>query len=420
MKPRPVGRVVLVRAGLTVAAVFAMFPLLLIGQEPPQKGPDDQKGGFDGHVPNSFSGRSSARARAKLVREGGGNAASEAAVALGLKWLALHQSNDGRWSLDGFHNNAHEKVDLGGKRFICNCGGQGMRNDTAGTAFGLLPFLGAGITHQSDAGFKENYTKSVDAAIKFLLKHQDKNGDLGGGMYAQGLATIALCEAYGLSGDKELKEPAQRAIDFIVKAQDPDKGGWRYVPRQGGDTSVTGWQVLALKSGQMAGLKVPAKTLGGAEDWLKSVQTEDGGGYGYVGPQETPTLSAVGLLCRQYLGWSPRNPGMVKGVGRLGRYPPGSINSMYYHYYATQVMHHMGGDAWAGWNAKMRDKLVETQDQGKDEKHTHQAGSWDPSGDAHGGQGGRIMQTSLSLLTLEVYYRHLPLYRREVGDKDEK
>ena len=25
------------------------------------------------------------------------------------------------------------------------------------------------------------------------------------------------------------------------------------------------------------------------------------------------------------------------------------------------------------------------------------------------------MYTSLSLLTLEVYYRHLPLYRREMG-----
>ena len=68
-------------------------------------------------------------------------------------------------------------------------------------------------------------------------------------MYAQGLATIALCEGYGLSGDKALKEPAQKAIDFIVKAQDPDKGG-AYTPRQDSDTSVTGWQVMALKSGR--------------------------------------------------------------------------------------------------------------------------------------------------------------------------
>ena len=69
----------------------------------------------------------------------------------------------------------------------------------------------------------------------------------------------------------------------------------------------------------------------------------------------------------------------------------------------------MGGDAWDFWNKGttgkngMRDILIERQE--KD-------GSWNPQGDGHAGAGGRIMQTSLSLLTLEVYYRHLPLYQR--------
>jgi hypothetical protein len=82
---------------------------------------------------------------------------------------------------------------------------------------------------------------------------------------------------------------------------------------------------------------------------------------------------------------------------------------MYYSYYATQVFHHMGGDDWDWWNTGpngktgMRELLIAAQD--KD-------GSWDPKGDHFGSHGGRIMQTSLSLLTLEVYYRHLPLYQR--------
>ncbi len=93
---------------------------------------------------------------------------------------------------------------------------------------------------------------------------------------------------------------------------------------------------------------------------------------------------------------------------------------MYYYYYATQVMHHFGGEPWQNWNPRMRDMLVAKQDRGMDRAHPDQKGSWSPVGDAHGGAGGRIMITSLSLLTLEVYYRYLPLYHRDMGgNKDE-
>ncbi len=376
---------------------------------------DGLAGGFGGAFnPGGFGGRSAAT-REKMVEEGGGSKLSEATVGSGLLWLALHQGSDGRFSLDRFHQSARDKPGLGGKTFTCNCTGQGMNNDIAGTAFGLLPFLAAGITPTNNSKMAVDYTKTVDAAIKFLVSRQNKDGDFGGGMYAHGIATIAVCEAYGLTSDPKLRTPAQRAINFIVGAQDAAVGGWRYTPRSGGDTSVVGWQVMALKSGQMAGLQVPTPALKGADKWLDSCQTPDGGGYGYTGPGETPTMSAVGLLCRQYLGWSPRNPGLLAGVKRLRGTPPGALNSVYYNYYATQVMHHMGGDSWEFWNAKMRDLLIAAADKGGDGRRAHHKGSWSAAGDAHGAQGGRVMQTSLSLLTLEVYYRHLPLYRRDLA-----
>jgi len=175
---------------------------------------------------------------------------------------------------------------------------------------------------------------------------------------------------------------------------------------------------MGLKSGQMAGLSVPNATLKGAEKFLDSVM-DSGGGYGYTGPQVTPTMTAVGVLCRQYLGWTPRNLMLVNGVAQLKKTPPGSFDTMYYYYYATQVMHHMGGEAWDTWNKKMRDMLVAGQDKGTTPNKPHQLGSWDPKKDAHGSVGGRLMITSLSTLTLEVYYRHLPLYRRELGGNKE-
>ncbi len=382
-------------------------------------------GGYGGiaNVPGGFAGRSGAT-REKMLQEGGGNAKSEAAVAAGLLWLATHQSPDGSWRLDSFNKFARNKpTDNWDKVFDDKSSGQGVKNDIAGTAFGLLPFLAAGITHRpnKDKNQTYDYSKQVEMGLNFLIAQQAKNkgGDFGGGMYSHGLATIAMCEAYGLTSDPKLKVSAQAAVNFIIEAQDDKSGGWRYTPKQGGDTSVVGWQVMALKSGQMAGLSVRPETLKGAEKWLDGNMTSDKGDYGYVGNPGTTkdsnatAMTAVGLLCRQYLGWSPRNEGLLNGVSRIKKTPPGAVKSMYYYYYATQVMHHMGGEYWEFWNPKMRDLLISTQDEGKNK--ATQKGSWDPAGDQWGAQGGRIMVTSLSLLTLEVYYRHLPLYRRDVN-----
>ncbi len=370
------------------------------------------EGGYGGLlVPGGFGGRSGAT-RQKMLQEAGGNTVSEAAVAAGLKWLSLHQAPDGHWSIDGFRQ--HGK---------CNCTGEGnQNNDIAGTAFGLLPFLAAGKTHKPSSD--NSYHKVVEKGLKYLISRQNSQGYFGGGAYyAQGLASIAMCEAYGLTSDPLLKVSAQRAVNDVMRAQNAS-GGWDYSPGTlRTDTSVSGWQLMALKSGQMAGLEVPKKAMDGATRWLDRVQVPDGAGYGYDGPGDSFTMTSVGLLCREYLGWGPRNPGLIKGVEKLRRdFPPdnyASIHNMYYYYYATQVMHHFGGDAWDKWNPKMRDTLIARQDKGTERFHPHQKGSWSPAGDDHGGAGGRLMTTSLSLLTLEVYYRHLPLYRRDAVTKDD-
>jgi hypothetical protein len=361
--------------------------------------------------------------REKQAIEGGGSKESEAAVGRGLAWLAMHQDmNSGKWSLDNFHQYGHEK---GGsaKTFTCTCKNGGQKNDIAGTALGVLPFLGAGVTHKKSSvkDPKFDYTKNVQLALRFLMSKQGSDGYFGGTMYGHGLATIAICEAYALTSDPEIKSHAQRAIDLLVRIQHSG-GGWRYDPKPAsGDTSVVAWQVMALKSAQLAGLSVPAATLKSSEKFLDSVQTSNGATYKYISSDDpSPTMTAAGLLCREYLGWTPKNPGLFNGVKYLAGNPPDQIHSIYYQYYATQVMHHFGGESWTNWNAKQRELLLKTQDKGTDPKHENQAGSWPPVvGDSNGAAGGRLMQTSLSLLTLEVYYRHLPLYRRQEAVKKE-
>jgi hypothetical protein len=279
----------------------------------------------------------------------------------------------------------------------------------AATGLGLLPFLGAGKTHKPA---KDNpFDKTIGRGLRVLMRGQDpKRGNLGGGAYGHGIGTIALCEAYGLTQDPNLRLAAQRAVNYIVLAQN-EKGGWRYSPGQEGDLSVTGWQVMALKSAQMAGLDVPAVTLKRVDRFLDRLVAPNEG-YGYTDTNPTPTMSAVGLLCRQFMhGWGPRNLRLIKGINaNLKTTPPGTRKDAYYHYYATQVLYHFGGDAWKDWNAKMREGLVTTQERDRDNVNY---GSWTSAGDAWGSSGGRLMVTSLNLLTLEVYYRYLPLYYRD-------
>src|SRR5262249_6953971 len=175
---------------------------------------------------------------------------------------------------------------------------------------------------------------------------------------------------------------------------------------QPGDTSVTGWQVMALKSGQMAGLSVPTPALDGATKFLNSVMSNTTYGYGYQGPGSDPRLTAVGLLCREYLGWNPRKCELQKGM-EIVKASPANTKDMYYTYYAAQALHHFGGDAWRDWNARMVTTLLQARDKGMDPKHPHQKGSWDPQGDFYGPNWGRVGQTALAVLTLQVYYRHL-------------
>jgi hypothetical protein len=387
----------------------------------PGKGLLSLPGGFAGglkKLPGGFGARASGTTREQALKEGGGNTRSEAAVASGLKWLILHQEPDGHWSLDGF------------ARGRCNCGSPGPSNNVAGTAFALLPLLGAGNTHQpTAAGSESRYSKNVERGLKYLLLQQNREGAFNGDMYAHGLATIAVCEAYGMTSDPQLKVPAQRALHFIGRAQN-DTGGWDYTPRGAtSDTSIGGWQLMALKSGQMAGLEMPPRTLAQATHWLNQWAGDaDGSIYGYRQPRaQNPaeggaspqSMVAIGLLCRQYLGWGPRHLGLTKGAQWLLRPEnmpsAGNRSHMYFHYYATQVMHHLGGSSWNRWNPAMRDWLIQTQDQGQSPKFGHQRGSWDSKPDWWCAPGGRIMMTSMCLLTLEVYYRHLPLYRRDMG-----
>lgn len=352
----------------------------------------------------TLSGRSAAT-RDKLATANGGSQGSQLAVGRGLAWLAAQQQANGEWVFDGSH-----KADV-----------------AASTGIALLPFLAAGQTHKvadwKDDNGKVNikYKETVYRGLVALIRMQKPDGSFRGSsnMYCHAIATVALCEAYGMTGDKSmLLGPAQRAINYIMAGQGAN-GSWGYSAKSNGDTSIVGWQIQALQSAKLCkDMVVDKRVLEKARSFLDTVaQGSNKAKYGYQGPSGTPPLTAVGLLCRYYLdGWGSNNPGMAEGVDYLRKsIMPGKGKQfdMYYYYYASQVMHFYEGEAWKEWNGLMRDWLIDLQV--KDAKNDKNFGSWNKDDHWIGTNCGRLGTTCFSLLTLEIYYRHTPLYKRTQG-----
>lgn len=371
--------------------------------------PSSALGASASRISSSLSGRASGALKSEMLERFGGNAASEKSVAMALKWIADHQDRSGGWTF------GHSRICRG----QCKDDGDLPQATNAATALALLPFLGAGQTH-----LEGSYKATVHNGLKFLINRMKVTGGTlphgswhedGGRMYSHGLAAIVVCEAYAMTRDPDLLQPAQLALNYIVYAQDPRGGGWRYEPKQAGDTSVVGWQLMALKSGVMGNLAVPPETFRRASSFLDAMSVNDGAYYGYDVPtskiEGRQATTAVGLLCRMYLGWSKDNPGLKEGVQFLSKRGP-SVEDLYYSYYATQVLRQFGGEPWDKWNKAMRDGLIKAQ-----ETEGHAAGSW-YSGKGHNERGGRLYCTAVSAMILEVYYRHLPLYTEKSSDEE--
>ncbi len=328
-----------------------------------------------------------------LLAKFGGSRETEDSVESGLRWLAQQQKSTGGWSLRGPYRD-----------------GGVSENTTAATAMALNAFLGAGYTHREG-----KYKDVVGLGLKYLIRRQQTNGFFADRepsrqqMYAQALATIAVTEAYGMTGDSSLRAPAERALSFAAWSQSPLKG-WRYTPREDSDLSVTGWFVMALQTGRMAGLEVDEQKLQAVSKFLDTVAHEQNTRYAYT-EIEPPSLSmtAEGLLCRIYLGWPRSHPALVRAVADDLVPTRPSIDdrefSVYYWYYATQVLHHFGGRPWQQWNDAMKATIPALQ-----EKDGPEAGSWDPNRDMFGASGGRLYTTCFHIYCLEVYYRHLAIY----------
>ncbi|MCK5941528.1 MAG: terpene cyclase/mutase family protein [Planctomycetes bacterium] len=353
----------------------------------------------------------------------GGNApkATNNAVERGLEWLARHQDDDGKWDADGFM-----KHDDG----TPSDGAGSPVHDVGVTGLALLAFLGAGNTMRSGP-----YKEQVKNAVQFLRSQQQDNGLIGRNMshdfiYDHAIAAYAICEAYGLSDSRVLKKYAQRGLNYLESHRNA-YSVWRYQPQdQDNDISVTGWAIMAYKSGKYFDLQINDDAMRNAEVFLDSV-SDASGLHGYRNanerssrrkgehsvrfpPEKTHSLTAVGLFCRFFLGQNPKErPVMGASAKLLTSLPPvwdeqGGTIDHYYWYYATYALFQMGGPAWRRWQKAIDQVVPKHQHQQRGQKNLY--GSWDPVG-AWGSDGGRVYSTAILTLTMQANYRYTPLVR---------
>jgi len=342
---------------------------------------------------------------------GGGGGEPDEAVLAGLRWLVKVQQPNGAWHFSGttFSQAAPKRRD----------------DPLAATAMALLAFQGYGMTPNTRHPLLLDFVVPVRRGKDWLLRQQNPDGSFftpttsmsNHRFYTHGFCTIVLCELLAMTDDESLREPAQRAIDYCVQHQSIRRGGWRYLPdrySEQSDVSVTGWTVLALKSGQAAGLEVPPEVYDRVMSFLDAMMVANQYKYRAEEPEPRISMTAEALLCRILLGWQRNDRRLAAGVRLILESPPSFTEyrrDVYYWFFATQTLYHYGGNEWQTWNSRMRQELLLHQ-----EKLGAEAGSWHPHRlvrDQWGAQYGRLYTTCMSLYILEVPYRHMPIFPQE-------
>ncbi|MFM9065707.1 MAG: hypothetical protein ACKOUR_00045 [Planctomycetota bacterium] len=352
-------------------------------------------------VPQLYRNRMEPSHLGMALRDGG-NQKTEAAVNSALGWLIRNQSTDGRWDPARFGAGQENRA-LGHDR-----GGAGAHADTGITALALLALLGSGHTH-----LQGEHREAVQHGLEFLMRQQRTDGELGGSaelfarMYCHSMSTLALGEAYSMTGDTRLRPFVERAVRYTLAAQDPQTGGWRYRPGDTGDMSQFGWQVMSLKSAQLSRLEIPERSRLGMVRFIDQCSSGTQRGLASYRPGERPsrTMTAESLVCRLFVGVYRDEQLREAERFLLEELPQADKENFYYWYYGTLAMFQVQGDGWLKWNQALQQQLLTRQ-----RSDGEWAGSWNPD-PIWGSYGGRVFSTALGALCLEVYYRYLPLYQ---------
>jgi hypothetical protein len=293
-------------------------------------------------------------------------------------WLCRTQEPDGSWNTARWGGNKQFEVAL--------------------TGLSLMAILGGKEGASSDP--------VVDRAVDNLLCRQDEHGEFGAAFdsapYNQGIATLALIQAYRVQKDERIKAAVDRALKAICERQHPDGGwGYRQEATPASNLSITLWQLEALRLAASSGwgdLRVPIQR---SVRWIASVADEDGT-FGYRQkrdfPEGSPTLTAMGALSMlEAAEGTPIPPARRRAikaqVERLAAAP--GETDYYRRYFLAAALAKLDEEGPRQRLSEMRSELA-----GRQVRQGPETGSW-LADDRWSSAGGRVYATALASLSMQ-------------------
>lgn len=310
----------------------------------------------------------------------------DSAITRGLEFLAQKQQPDGAFEVNG------PKLAI--------------------TGLATMAFMANG--HVPGDG---RYGPTVRRSLDLLVQRFPEDGYVGkvdgGRMYGQGIVVLTLAEAYGIERDLErrqkIKKVLVKAVEVILAAQNVQKdvnnaGGWRYEPVSAdSDLSLSGWNMLALRSCNNIGVTVQRECVDRAASYVLRCYNKGSSGFAYQpSGAVSPAMTGVGVLnlCLMDRASAPEVAGASDYITKL------TLNddtrfSYYSFYYVTHAAYQLGDAVWGKTWKMSSDHLVSRQ---------QEDGGWPQS--RSGEEPGRIYATAMAVLTLSTPNALLPVNQR--------
>jgi hypothetical protein len=343
----------------------------------------------------------------------------DASVDRALAWLAREQQSDGSFP-------------------TLESGQPGV------TALCVMAFIAHG--HMPGEGV---YGKRLELATDYVLACQKENGlvtvvgpdgpeitrqishDMGvSAVYNHAIASLMLSELYGMSGTERagrIEKVISRSIIASLEMQrwpkdrDEDQGGWRYIDDfddHDSDLSITGWNLMFLRSARNAGFDVPKPAIDAAVAYVRRTYNPNYGAFGYTadqGDERSRAMAGAGILALAHAGYhnsaeANGSADWLKGYGfeQYNEYLPftqGWAHDRYHYglFNCCQAMYQLGGRRWEEFFPRVVRTLLENQDSD---------GSWPAESHFHDGQFGNAYTTALVVMSLGAPNQLLPVFQR--------
>jgi hypothetical protein len=315
-----------------------------------------------------------------------------------------------------------------------------MQGQPAVTSLCVLAFMAQG--HNPGVG---PYGQHLEKATRYIMSCQRENGlvtlngpegaeltrdisyELGvTAAYNHGISSLTLSEIYGMGQRKEAAELSaqiKKALAATLKIQrwpkdQPDNlGGWRYIIDDGhddSDLSITGWNLMFLRSARNAGFDVGQQPIDDAVKYVRRTFDRQVGTFRYTIEQATcrsRAMAGAGILALAHAGFhnSTEAKTAVQWLleHNLDAYNRNTgIEGDRYHYSlfnSCQAMYQMGSPYWEKFFPHTVTALLANQ---------QADGSWDAESLARDRPFGNAYTTALVVLSLGAPNQFLPVFQR--------